>query len=181
MKLLLCVHLSHQFPGASRARRFLPVFLFPGVCILSVFLSPHLRILDWILAWVPLLFPGARITASFFFGIHLIDWTSQILRRVLPRTQRVVQHQIHGFRLRHRRIHWLWFWHRWTSTGSRFWSSFWHGTLLLDRITKKIAEMAAREHWEIQIMLNKRRRWVHSSLVNLPLSASWFLVSTYLI
>ena len=105
MKLLLCVPLSHQFPGASRALRFLPVFLFPGVCILIVFLSPHLRILDWILAWVPLLFPGARITASFFFGIHRVDWIAQILRRVLPRTQRVVQHQIHGFRFRHCRIH----------------------------------------------------------------------------
>ena len=97
MKLLLCVHLSHQFLGASRARRFLLVFLFPGVRILSVFLSPHMRVLDWILAWVPLLFPGAGITASFFFGILLIDGIAQILRRVLPRSERVVQHQIHGF------------------------------------------------------------------------------------
>ena len=34
------------------ARRFNPVFLFPRFCILSVFLSPHLRIFDWILTWV---------------------------------------------------------------------------------------------------------------------------------
>ena len=41
----------HQFPGAGRSRRFILVSLFPGVCMLSVFMSPHLRIFDWILAW----------------------------------------------------------------------------------------------------------------------------------
>ena len=32
---LLCVHRPHQFPGACRARRFIPVFPCPGVCLLS--------------------------------------------------------------------------------------------------------------------------------------------------
>ena len=44
--------------------------------------------------------------------------------------------------------------------------------------------MAAREHREIQNIENKKRKWSHSSLEKLPLvrmSASWFLVSTYLI
>ena len=59
LKLRLCVHRRHQFPGARRVRRFNPVFQFPGVRISSIFLSPHLRILDRILAWIgPHLFPG---------------------------------------------------------------------------------------------------------------------------
>ena len=126
-------------------------------------------------------FPVASLEC--FFDIPWIDGIAQILRRVLPRTQRVVHHQIHGFRLRHRLIHWLWFCHRGTFTGSRFLSSLGRGTLLSDQIRKKITEMAAREHREL-IMLNKGRRWFHSSRVKLPLfdmSASWFLVSTYLI
>ena len=150
LKMCLCVHRPHRYPWASLVRRFIPVSLFPGVGMLCVFLSPHLRMFDWILAWVsPHRFPGARMTASFFIDIHQIDWIAQNLRRVLPRTQRVVQHQIHGSRLRHRRIRWLWFCHRWTFIGSRFLSSLWHGTLLPDRIRKKITEMAAREHREI--------------------------------
>ena len=40
------------------------------------------------------------------------SYGAQILRRVPPRTQQVAQHQIHGSRHRHRRIHWLWFCHR---------------------------------------------------------------------
>ena len=44
-------------------------------------------------------------------------------------------------------------------------------------------EVAAWEHPKL-MMLNKRRRWFHSSRMKLPfvnVSASWFLVSTYLI
>ena len=116
LKHCLCVHRPHKCPCACRARRFIPVSLSQGVCMLSVFLPPHLRIFDWILAWVgPHQFPGARMTASFFIDIPWTGWIAQILRKVLRRTQRVVQHQIHGSRLRHCRIHWLWFCHRWTS------------------------------------------------------------------
>ena len=69
---------------------------------MSVFLSPHLGIFDWILARVTKQYPDARIIALFFFffDIHRIDGIAQILRRVLHRTQRVVHHQIHGSRLR---------------------------------------------------------------------------------
>ena len=84
MKLCLCFHRPHQVPGAgaSRIRRFTPVSLIPRVCILSMFLSHHLRILDWILVWVgPLQFPEGRMTASFFIGMLQIDRISQILRR----------------------------------------------------------------------------------------------------
>ena len=62
-----------QFPGACRARRFNPVFLFQRVCILSVVLSPHLRKFVCILAWVPHQFPGVRITAVFFSRFSR-DW-----------------------------------------------------------------------------------------------------------
>ena len=49
--------------------------------MLSVFLSPHLRIFVWILTWVsPHWFPRARMAASLFIGGPLIDWVSQILR-----------------------------------------------------------------------------------------------------
>ena len=137
---------------------------------------------DWISAWVPHQFPDAREHRLVFFDIPWIDGIAQILRRVLHRTQRVVQHQIRGSGLRHRRIYWLWFCHRWTFTGSRFLSSLWHGTLFPDRIRKLLKWL--QENIKKFMMLNQRRRWFHSSRVELPLvsmSASWFLVSTYLI
>ena len=59
------------------------------VCMSSVFM-PYLRVFDWILSWVsPHRFPRAGTTAS-FFDFHRIDWVSHVLRRVLPRTRRVV-------------------------------------------------------------------------------------------
>ena len=154
VKLCLCVHRQHQFFRASRVRRFIPVSLFPRVCMLSVFLSPHLRIFDWILALVsPHRFPGAGLTASFFIGLPQIDWISQILRRVLPRTQRVVQHQIHGFRLR---LHWRRFRHRWTFTGSRFLPLFDMVLCFLIGSERKLLKWL-QEDIEKFVMLNKLR------------------------
>ena len=74
-------------------------------------------------------------TALFRFGILRVVGIAQILRRILPRTQEVVRHQIRRSRLRHRR----------TFSGSTFLSSLWHGTLL--SVWKK--EMDAREQKEI--------------------------------
>ena len=144
VKLCLCVHRQHQFFRAGRVRRFIPVSLFPRVCMLSVFLSPHLRIFDWILALVcPHRFPGAGLTASFFIGLHP-DWldlsdlaegssshstgcatpdsqfsTSPPLASVSPSVN----------------LHW-----------KSLLASLWHGTLFPDRIWKKIVKMAARGH-----------------------------------
>ena len=182
LKLLLCVHRPHQFPGTSWAPRFNSVFLFPRVCILCVFLSPHLWIIDWISACVPHQFPDAKITALFFFRLSLDSRDWQVLRRLLPRTQRVVQHQIHGSRLRHRQIHWLWFCHRLTFTGSSFLSSLDMALCFLIGSERKLLKWL-QENIEKFMMLNIRRRWFHSTREKnfLWLTASWFLVSTYLI
>ena len=60
---------------------------------------------------------------------------SQVLRRISLGAPRAAWHQVDRFRI-------------WTFTGSRFLTSLRHGALLSDRIRKKIAEMAAREHGE---------------------------------
>ena len=79
LKICLCVHWPHRFPWASRVRRFMPISMFPRVSMLSVFLSPHLRIFDWILAWVsPHRLPGANLTASLFIDIFWIDWVPDL-------------------------------------------------------------------------------------------------------
>ena len=145
---VFCVHLPHQFPGASRARRCTPLSLFPGVCILSVFLSPHLRILDWILAWVgPLQFPEARMTASLLHR-HFPDCLdcSDLSEGCSSHSTACATPD------------------SWVSTSpsskswalilpsvNLHWKSFLVlffdiGTLLLDRLREKIAEVVAREH-----------------------------------
>ena len=61
-------------------------------------------------------------------------------------------------------------------------TSFWHGALLRSSERKSLKWL--QENTEKLIILNKRRRWFHSSCVKLSLvsmSASWFLVSTNLI
>ena len=115
--------------------------------VFSCRLTREYSIGSWLGFRIGFLMP--RAPPCLFFFVLRIDGIAQILRRVLPRTERVVQHQIHGSRLHHRRTHWLWFCHLWTFTGSRFLSSLGHGTLLPDRIRKKITEIAAREHREI--------------------------------
>ena len=55
--------------------------------------------------------------------------------------------------------------------------------LILEDWERKLFKMAA-QNVEKLLILNKHKRWFHSSLAKLPLvrmSASWFLVSTYLI
>ena len=91
------------------------------------------------------------------------------------------RHQVNIFRLRWN--HWSWLCHRWTLTGSRFLTSLWHGALLCDRIRKKIAEMAAREHRKTHYVeqMEKMIPLVTRKTPLVRMSASWFLVSAYLI
>ena len=120
------------------------------------------------------------ITLSFIV-VPWIDRISQVLRRISLRASRAAWHQVDRFRLCWDR--WSWLCHRWTFTGSRFLTSLWHGALLFDRIRKKFPKWL-QENIEKLSMLNKRRRWFHSSREKLSLvrmSASLFLVSTYLI
>ena len=117
----------------------------------------------------------------FFFGILQIDGIAQILRRGLPRTHRVVHHQIRGSRLRHRRLHWLWF----LPSVNRHWKSrldlslTWRSAFRSDHKEKLLKWQ--EENIDTFIMLNWRRRRFHSPRVKVSMSVSWFLVSTYLI
>ena len=61
-------------------------------------------------------------------------------------------------------------------------SETWHSVFTIGRERKLLKRL--QENIEKIMMLNKRRRWFHSPRVKLTLvsmSASWFLVSTYLI
>ena len=114
------------------------------------FLSSHLRMFVF-LALVSLYkFPCASLTTLSFIDILRIDQISLILRRIFPRSQRAVWHQINGSPLRQIRFR-----HRWTFAASRFLPSLWHCALLSDRIRKKIAEMTAIEHWH-DVALTKK-------------------------
>ena len=166
----------YKFLCTSGVRRFLLVALFPGIWILSIFLSLHSRTFDFlgfgwavqvsfVLVWLPCL-------SSTFTGLTpdvpnpAEDFLSRSTGCVTP-----------SWWSRFRWNHWFRFRHRWTFTGSRFLTSLWHGALLI------LLEWL-QENIEKLIMLNKRRRWFHSSRVKLSLvgmSLSWFLVSIYLI
>ena len=131
---------------ASRVWRFLLIKLFPGIWTLSFFLSPHLRTFGFWILGDPHKSPDASMITLSFFVVLRIDPTSQVLRKIFLRAPRAVWHQVDRFRPRWN--HWSWLCHGWTFTGSRFLTSLWHGALLSDRISKKIAELAAREHRE---------------------------------
>ena len=111
---LLPIHVCPHL--ATVCRRWLSAknhFSFPDSKYLhfECLLVHRLRMHGWILARVSHLFRDAgRNTALFCFGILRVVGITKILRRILPRTQEVVRHQIHGSRLRHHR----------TFTGSRF-------------------------------------------------------------
>ena len=185
LKLCLCVHRPHKFPCAGRARRFIPVSLFPGLCMLSVFLSSHLRIFGWILALVsPHQFPGASLTTSSFIHIPWIDGISQnpaedssshstgcaapdswVSTSPSPDSLALVLPSVN--------LHWK---------SHPDLSLTWRSAFLIGSERKLLKWM--QENIEKFIMWNKRRRRFHSSRLKLPfvsMSATWFLVSTYLI
>ena len=122
------------------------LFLFPGICILTVILFPHLRIFGWILACVSYLFPDTgRSTALFRFGILQVIGLAQTLPRIFSRTEKIVRHQIHRSWFRHHQVYRFRLRHHRTFSRIAFLSYLLHGTLL--SVRKK--EMATREHREI--------------------------------
>ena len=66
----------------------------------------------------------------------LIPWISYLLRKKFPHAREV---QIHKLRLCHCR----------SLFQVAFLNSLWHGAMIPNRIRKKLAEVAAREHWTI--------------------------------
>ena len=158
--------------------------LFPGI-VPSEFwafsLSPHLRIFDFWALGGPYKFPCTSLTTLSFIDIPWIDWISQILRRIFPRTPRLCDTRLMGL-----------------AFAGIIGFGFAIGEPSLEVASCPLFDMALcfpigserkllkwlQENIEKLMILNKRRRWLHSSRVKLSLvrmSASWFLVSTYLI
>ena len=133
--------------GVAACTSFLVLVEYKASSWSPCFLSFHLRTFNfWILSGLHK-FPCARqITLSVIADLQ-IDWISQVKWRIFPRAARAVQNQVDWSRLRWNR--WSWLCHWWTFTGSRILTSLWHGALRSDRIRKKMAKMAAREHREI--------------------------------
>ena len=154
------------------------------VCDLSVFLSPHLRILDWISACIPHQFPDTNLnTDLILFGIPLVDGIAEILRRVFLASNGLCNTRFMGLDF---------------DIAGLVGSGFAIGEPSLDVASCLLFAMALcfligseskllkslQENIEKLKMLNKRRRWFHSYRVKLPLvsmSTSWFSVSTYLV
>ena len=90
---------------------------------------------------------------------HSRDWRDfpNLAGDFPSRSTDCVKHQVDWSRLRWN--HWFWLRHRWTFTGSRFLTSLWHGALLSDRITKKIAEVAPRVHRETHYVEQTKNAW----------------------
>ena len=170
----------HTFPCASRVRSFLLIALFPGIWTLSILLSFHMRTFDfWILSGLHKSPCASKITLSFTVS-GLTGY---------PKFCEGFSLALHG--LCKTKLSGLAF-------AGTVGCGFAIGEPSLELACWPLCDMALcfpieserhllkwlRENIEKFIMLNKRRKWFQSSrekLSSVCMSASWFLVSTYLI
>ena len=147
----------YKFPCTSRVRRYLHVVLFPRMWVLSFFLFPHMRTFDFCALGGPYKFPCTSLTTLSFVSILQVDRISQILRRIFPRElSGLIFAGIIGCGF---------------ATGEpslevASWPLFDTALCFPIGSGRKLLKWL-QENVEKFIMLNKRRRWFHSSRVKL--------------
>ena len=173
--------LPFKFRCTSRVRRFLPVALFPRIWMLSVFLSPHLRIFDFWTLVGPYKFPCTSLTTLSFIDVPRIDRILKSCGRFSLALNGLCDTRLMG--LAFARIIGFGFAIDEPSLEVVCWPLLDMALCFPIGSERKLLKWL-QENIEKLMMFNKRRRWSHSSRMKLSLvsmSASWFLVSTYLI
>ena len=150
----------HTSPCASRVWRFLQIKQFPGIWTVSFFLSPRLRTFGFWILGDPHKSPSACIITLSFIVVPRIDQMSHVVRRIFlrstgcatPSWQILPSLEPLVLALPSVNLHWK---------SLLDLSLTWRSAFPIGSERKMLK--CLQENIEKLIMLNKRRRWSHSS------------------